>query len=172
MRGLQFRKRFKIGPWMAINLSKSGTSLSVGPSNFHVTAGKRGTWLYVDLPGSGAYYRKKISSADSKSSDSDKENGSAEPEEQQAQKFDLSPLQRLVKSNSELHLVDALRALEAGDEAEALAYQHAAQAASLADGAFLAGVLALKQEDNQKAVDYLLHALKLKDSLGKHLASL
>lgn len=60
--GLYFRKRIKILPGVHMNISKSGTSWSVGPRGAKVNFGKRGTYVTTGIPGTGIYSRTKVSS--------------------------------------------------------------------------------------------------------------
>lgn len=59
--GIYFRKRIKILPGVHMNVSKSGTSWSVGPRGAKVNFGKRGTYITTGIPGTGIYARTKIS---------------------------------------------------------------------------------------------------------------
>ena len=59
--GLYFRKRVKILPGVHLNISKTGTSWSVGPRGASVNVGKRGTYVNAGIPGTGIYSRTKIS---------------------------------------------------------------------------------------------------------------
>lgn len=159
--GFRFRKSFKIAPWFKINISKTGASVSLGPDDMHITTGMHGTYFYMDLPGSGAYYRKKL----------DTKNGSDSDKQQAAEhtKLDLSFWQRLTTPPGEIALVDTLKALN--EEDLDTAYRCAKDAEHLADGAFLAGFIALQREDFEQAIYYLNHALKKKEDLGKNLKS-
>ena len=47
-----------------MNISKSGTSWSVGPRGAKVNFGKRGTYVTTGIPGTGIYSRTKVSSND------------------------------------------------------------------------------------------------------------
>jgi tetratricopeptide (TPR) repeat protein len=156
--GFRFRKSFKIAPWLKINISKTGASVSLGPDDFHITTGSHGTYFYMDLPGAGAYYTKKL---DTKNGKSDK------PDEAEA--LEMGFWQRLTTPPGEIALVDALKALHANDLESA--YRCAKDAAHLADGAFLAGFLALQKELYEQAIYYLNAALKLKDDLGKQFTA-
>lgn len=60
--GLYFRKRIKILPGLTLNVSKSGTSWSVGPKGAKINMGKRGTYLTTGILGTGIYSRTKINS--------------------------------------------------------------------------------------------------------------
>lgn len=58
--GLYFRKRIKILPGVHMNVSKSGTSWSIGPRRAKVNFGKRGTYVTTGIPGTGIYSRTKV----------------------------------------------------------------------------------------------------------------
>lgn len=58
--GLYFRKRIKILPGVHMNVSKSGTSWSIGPRGAKVNFGKRGTYVTTGIPGTGIYSRTKV----------------------------------------------------------------------------------------------------------------
>lgn len=58
--GLYFRKRIKILPEVHMNVSKSGTSWSIGPRGAKVNFGKRGTYVTTGIPGTGIYSRTKV----------------------------------------------------------------------------------------------------------------
>jgi hypothetical protein len=53
---LRFRRRLRIAKGLHLNLSKSGTSISVGGRDASVNFGKRGTRTTVGLPGTGLSY--------------------------------------------------------------------------------------------------------------------
>jgi hypothetical protein len=53
---LRFRRTFRIGPGLRLNLSKSGVSASVGRRGLWFTAGPRGTRATVGIPGTGLSY--------------------------------------------------------------------------------------------------------------------
>lgn len=167
MKGFQFRKSFQLLPGLRLNISKKGASLSIGPDGAHITTGTAGTNLYLDLPGSGAYYRKKLdvgrlTSNKSETKDTGKDTSSSEQDEHLSVGF----WDRLTKPPEELDLIDALRAFSEGDEVKA--YEIAQRATHLADGAFLAGVLAINNQRYAQAVEYLKKALEKKDQLGQH----
>lgn len=56
----RFRHRIKILPWVHLNLSARGPSLSLGPRGASVTLGKRGTYANLGIPGSGLSYRTRL----------------------------------------------------------------------------------------------------------------
>jgi hypothetical protein len=53
---LRFRRTFRIGPGLRLNLSKSGVSASVGRRGLWFTVGPRGTRETVGIPGTGLSY--------------------------------------------------------------------------------------------------------------------
>lgn len=55
--GLRFRRRIRLGKGMWINVSRSGTSLSVGGRGATVNFGKKGTTTTLGIPGTGLSYR-------------------------------------------------------------------------------------------------------------------
>lgn len=57
---IQYRKRIKLLPFLWLNLSKSGWSLTfkVGPLSF--SAGPKGKRVSASLPGTGLSYRKSL----------------------------------------------------------------------------------------------------------------
>ena len=54
--GLRFYKRVHLFPGVAVNVSRSGPSLTMGVRGAHVTLGRRGITRTVGLPGTGIYY--------------------------------------------------------------------------------------------------------------------
>lgn len=159
MKGFQFRKEFKILPGVRLNISKTGASVSLGPSDFHITTGSHGTHLYIDLPGSGAYYRKKLDAKSNNETKEERENREAH------EKLRVGFLNRMVTPLEELAFVDALRALVDGEEDNA--FEHARNAANAPDGAFLAGFLAFKRELFDMAAAFFQQALKFREELGQ-----
>jgi hypothetical protein len=56
MGNFRFYRRVSIFPGLAVNLSKSGPSLTVGMRGAHMTFGRRGVTRTVGIPGTGMYY--------------------------------------------------------------------------------------------------------------------
>jgi hypothetical protein len=54
--GFRFRRRIRLLPGIAINLSKTGASLSVGGPGATVNFGRRGTRTTLGIPGTGISY--------------------------------------------------------------------------------------------------------------------
>jgi tetratricopeptide (TPR) repeat protein len=171
MSGFRFRKSLQLLPGVRLNISKKGASLSLGPKGAHITTGTSGTFFSLDLPGSGAYYRKKLDTknGDSKAKPS-KKSSEAEAETQDAdsvpEKLDLGLMQRLTIPTDEIALVEALKALAVGDEAKAL---DEARKSYLADSAFIAGFLLFKRGDWNAAASAFSEALKNAANLDKHI---
>jgi hypothetical protein len=59
--GFRFRRSVKVGSGVRVNLSKTGSSLSVGRRCETVNAGKHGVYTTIGYPGSGHSDRQKIS---------------------------------------------------------------------------------------------------------------
>ena len=61
LKGARFKKRSTIIPGLLrINLSKSGTSASVGPQGADINIGRKGITTNAGIPGTGLSYRQKI----------------------------------------------------------------------------------------------------------------
>jgi len=59
--GIFFKKSIKVAPGLRLNISKRGTSVSIGPRGAKLNIGKRGTYVTTSIPGTGIYSRTKIS---------------------------------------------------------------------------------------------------------------
>ena len=57
---LRFLRRIRIAPGISLNLSKSGIGAYIGPRGVKVSAGRRGVYANVGLPGTGLAYREKL----------------------------------------------------------------------------------------------------------------
>lgn len=58
--GFRFSRRISIFKGLRLNLSKSGTSVSLGGRGAWLTFGKRGAQATVGIPGTGMSWREKI----------------------------------------------------------------------------------------------------------------
>jgi tetratricopeptide (TPR) repeat protein len=168
--GFRFWKRIQVAPGVTLNLTKSGPSLSVGPRGAKVTVGGRGVRASVGLPGTGMYYTTKLGSSASKGSKkkgrgTGRKKQAANP---QAQAPTQEHFDSLNATGVEKNLVEGCRELTLGHDAAAL--DQLRQAAGLADGAFLAGFLALKENLVDEAATRLAAALQHEQDLGKTLA--
>ncbi len=54
--GFRYRRSIRLGKGLRLNLSKSGTSLSVGGRGATMSISKRGTRTTLGLPGTGLSY--------------------------------------------------------------------------------------------------------------------
>lgn len=50
---MRFQKRIQILPWVHLNISATGVSLSLGPPGLSINIGKKGTKLTAGIPGTG-----------------------------------------------------------------------------------------------------------------------
>jgi len=157
----RFWRRIGIAPGITLNLSKSGGSLSFGPRGAKFTVGSKGRRATLGIPGTGLFYTKRLTGG----TESRKRTGSpaaVNRKDRLTQGF----FRRLVTPDDEEALVDGCRELVLGDENKALGYL--AKATHLADGAYLAGFLALKHERLQKAEAYLSTAAQKHRRLGRY----
>ncbi len=161
--GFRFWRRVKIAPGVTLNLSKSGGSLSIGPRGAKITVGPRGRRATVGIPGTGLFYTTKLDKGRGR-----RPSGGAPPQTAADGHLDLGFFQRLVIPPDERELVEALRALVAGDEAAVQA--HLQHAVHLADGAYLAGFLALKQGKLREAGLHLAAAAEKDNELGTYFS--
>ncbi len=164
--GLRFWRRVKIAPGVTLNLSKAGGSLSIGPRGSKVTVSSRGKRATAGIPGTGISY---TSTFPHKSSRGRKTK--AAPLTPTVQLKDrLSPgfFKRLFMPDDEKSLVDGCRELVLGSEQKA--FEHLKRAVHLADGAYLAGFLALKKQLLPEAAYYLKAASQKQSRLGYYFS--
>jgi len=178
--GFRFWRRVRVAPGVTLNLSKAGGSLSFGGRGAHFTVGSRGKRATVGIPGTGLFYTTKLSSKPGRSrrravrgrdESADPELASAdwaEPEVAPEDRLSLGFFQRLLTPKEEQALVDGCRELALGHEAAAL--EHMRNAAHLADGAYLAGMLALKAGREVEAIPYLKDAVARQRELGRYFS--
>lgn len=168
--GFRFWKRIKIAPGVTVNLSKSGASLSFGPRGAKFTVGPKGSRVTVGIPGTGIYYTTTVSSRKARKEEEAIEPYSAPsvPTVRPEERLSLSFFKRLITPKDEEALVDGCRELVLGNEEKAL--EHLKNAVHLADGAYLAGFLALKYDQLDDAATYLETAAEKHGSLGQYFA--
>lgn len=184
--GFRFFKRVGLAKGVTLNLSKSGGSVSIGPQGAHLTLGPQGARVSLGIPGTGLYYTTNFSlgklgkmfggssgpettptqqtPAVEKSQTAPQT--SAETENAKATKEVLT---QLSVPDDQKALADGCKALADGNEATA--YPLLQQATHLADGAFLAGVVALRKGQFAEATQYLSLASRQEQELGRHLAN-
>ena len=161
--GFRFWKRIRIAPGVTLNLSKSGASLSFGPRGAKLTIGPGGRRATVGIPGTGLFYTTTIPNKKGVPR-TDATGHKVHPKD----RLSLGFFKRLVTPSDEKALVDGLRELALGNEA--LALGHLRQAIHLADGAYMAGFLALKKNRLEEAGRFLEGAAEKPDQLGRYFA--
>jgi tetratricopeptide (TPR) repeat protein len=165
----RFFRRIRIAPGISVNLSKSGASVSVGPRGAKMTVGPRGTRRTVGIPGTGMYWYETSGSGRSRGSGSGSgrrsRRSAPQPSIRPEDQLDLGFFKRLFTPAGEEAFVDGMREVVRGDEAAALATLESS--VHLADGAFVAGLLALKQDQLRDAEAYLLEASRRSVELGE-----
>jgi tetratricopeptide (TPR) repeat protein len=181
----------KSGP--SLSVGRPGATFNVGPKGTRTTVGAPGTGIsyttersWGTLTGSKAPQRESggpPSSGRAKSAPSvsfpGKQPGALPggqpaalpgdtPAVPSASRLELSFFQRLSTPDDEEALVDGCRELALGDPQKA--YARLQQAVHLADGAYLAGLLAMRDGQYADAANYLSYALEQQADLGRRLA--
>ena len=164
----RFWRRIRIAPGLTLNLSKAGASLSFGPRGAKFTIGPRGKRATVGIPGTGLFYTTTFSGGKRRDQTATPETALAVPQVRPKDRLTLGFFKRLITPDDEEALVDGCRELVLGNEEKACEYLK--QAVHLADGAYLAGFLALKQERLEEAADYLTIAADKYNSLGRYFS--
>lgn len=168
----RFFQRVRIAPGLTLNLSKRGASVSVGPRGAKFTVGTRGTRATVGLPGTGLFYT--VTNPHRPSRPTPAVAPAALPTSTRSTRSKLSMgfFKRLVTPAHERAFVDGVSALNDGREAEALQKMEEALQGNpgLADAAWVAGLLRLKQEKLEQAIAHLRAALNASTPLGTRFA--
>lgn len=164
----RFWRRIRIAPGVTLNLSKSGGSLSFGPRGAKFTIGPRGKRATMGIPGTGLFYTTTLPSGRSGGRKTASYSAPAVPTVRPEDRLTLGFFKRLITPDDEEALVDGCRELVLGNEDKAL--QHLEQATHLADGAYLAGFLALKKERLEEAANYLATAAEKHSRLGRYFS--
>lgn len=60
--GFRLQRSIRLGKFLRLNISKSGVGISAGFPGLRLSAGPRGSFINVGVPGTGLSYRKKIGS--------------------------------------------------------------------------------------------------------------
>ncbi len=155
----RFWRRIKIAPGITVNMSKSGASLSLGPRGSKITVGPKGNRATVGIPGSGFYYTKQLPKS---SAPSQKDAPSSNDT------LKLGLIKRLFTSDEEKSLVEGLAKFISGDTSSA--YEQFCASSALADGAFLAGFIALDLAEYQTSAGYLKQAAAQHEQLGTYFS--
>lgn len=164
---LRFFRRIRVAPGVTLNLSKTGISASAGPRGAKYTVGTSGQRATVGLPGTGLFYTKH-SPRGGKMERRSGTRAAQVPSRQfpETSPPDLNFFQRLTASPSEKQLVAGCRALSQGERQEALSCFE--ETVEFADGAFLAGFLALGAKRLGDAASWLGMARAKHGELGRH----
>ena len=185
--GFRFFKRMNVLPGVTLNLSKSGGSFSVGPRGARLTMGPQGARVSLGIPGTGLYYTtnfslskiRKFFGKGTKAAEAAETNDTQiateiptqtkTPVPQQSEQVTPDDIEKVSAPEDYKPLAAGCQALAKGDEDAAFAQFQ--QATHLADGAFLAGVLALKKGQLDEATQYLTAAAGKEQELGKQLST-
>ena len=185
--GFRFFKRMNVLPGVTLNLSKSGGSFSVGPRGARLTMGPQGARVSLGIPGTGLYYTTNFSlskigkffgkgSETAEAAETDETPTATETPTsartappQQSEQVTPDDIEKMSVPEDQKPLAAGCRALAKGNEDAAFAQFQ--QATHLADGAFLAGVLALKKGQLAEATQYLTTAAGKEQELGKQLST-
>ena len=165
--GFRFFRQVKVAPGVRVNLSLGGPSLRFGPGGIGVTAGKRGVRASAGIPGTGLYVTEKIGPQGGSRRKPARKRDQQAPGKPEAS-ITLGFFEHIRAKPVKLALVDGLKALVSGEESRAL--EHFRNATTYADGAFLAGFLALKSGHPSEAQDHLIKVVPLSDDLGKQVS--
>lgn len=163
--GFRFWRRIKIAPGVTVNLSKSGGSLSLGPRGAKFTVSRRGNRATVGIPGTGLFFTSGTPGTGGGRAGRATHSRPAARGIGSEERLSLGFFQRLVTPGEERALVDGCRELAAGRPTRAL--EHLEKAVHLADGAYLAGFLALREERLPEAAEYLARAADDHERLGR-----
>jgi len=159
----RFFRRKKLFPGVSVNLSKSGASLSFGPRGAKVTVGPRGVRKTVGLPGSGMYWTENSGYGKRRRSGN---SAPPAPTVRPEDRLSLGFFKRLITPQNEEDFVDGMKQSVLGHENAAL--RHFEKATDLADAAFMAGLLYLKQERFDQAERHLKSAKAKSSRLGRN----
>lgn len=154
----RFWRRIRLAPGITLNLSKSTASLSFGPRGAKYTISPRGNRATAGIPGTGLFYTVRDPGRGRGQG-----RGASAPTVRAQDRLTLGFFRRLATPAAERGFVDGLKALHDNDEGEALRLFD--RSASLADAAWLAGILHLKAENFERAERCLLDALARKHEL-------
>lgn len=167
--GFGFHKSIQLLPGIRVHLSKSGASLSLGRPGATVNVGGRGVRTTVGAPGTGISYTTQRSWGGRRGRSGGappRDSAAARRTPQQAPRIELPAPRVRPATPEEDALVKGWQMLHEGNEAGAL--EELNRAVPLADGAYLAGVLALKHGLHMQAAGYLSYALEKQAELGQH----
>ncbi len=168
--GFRFWRRVRIAPGITMNLSKSGGSFSFGRRGAKFTVGTSGKRFTVGVPGTGLFY---TTTGSGSSPRSRSQSGYAAslpplPAANASNRLTLGFFKKLITPEEEQYFINGCREMVAGNKDKALEYLR--QSTHLADGAYLAGFLALTKGQFQEAVAHLKLAAQNHRKLGCYFA--
>lgn len=165
--GFRFFRRMKILPGVRLNFSKSGISPSFGVRGARITLGRKGIRKTVGIPGTGLFYTEVSSSKRGRGRSGGRGRRPTQPPAREPQhKLDMGFFERLFTPKAERAFVDGCKAYVVGNRRKAAAELR--DATHLADGAFLAGFLAIDAKRLDEGERFLRQALAKHRTLGKH----
>jgi len=162
--GFRFFRRMNIIPGVRLNFSKSGISPSFGVRGARVTLGRTGVRKTVGIPGTGLFYTEVAGSGRGRS----RKRTSPLPAPKPQDRLDLGFFEQLLTPKVERAFVDGCKEYVAGRTEQALAKLR--ESTHLADGAFLAGFLAMDAGRFDEAGTYLKQAAAMSRTLGRYFA--
>jgi len=159
--GFRFFRRMNIAPGVRLNFSKSGISPSFGVRGARVTLGRTGVRTTVGIPGTGLFYTEVAGSGRGRSRKRTRPPPAPKPQH----RLDLGFFERLLTPTVEWAFVDGCKEYVAGRKTQAL--ERLRESTYLADGAFLAGFLAMDAKRLDEAECYLKQASAKHRTLGQ-----
>lgn len=150
---------------MTLNLSKSGGSLSFGKRGAKLKFGPKGKRTTAGTPCAEMLYTTAFSASPKRSNSP---RGAPKPVIPSRRRLNQVFFRRLLAVDNEKAFIDGCRELAMGREDQALS--HLESAVHLADGAFLAGFLALKKRQFDNAARYLQTAASNKARLNRNFS--
>ncbi|MBP9002921.1 MAG: DUF4236 domain-containing protein [Candidatus Hydrogenedentes bacterium] len=163
--GFRFWRRVHILPGISLNFSGSGVSVSVGPCGAKLTWGPRGIRATAGIPGTGLFYTTRLDQPRytrraRNASLADEALSDTPPEVD----YDTLLAPQPGATGPEQAYLKGLRAVLADQIDEAAKWFSLAD--SLTDGAFMAGMVAMKQKRFRDAATLLEWARARQDELG------
>jgi len=164
--GFRFFRRMQIAPGVRLNFSKRGVSPSFGVRGARITLGRQGVRKTVGIPGTGLFYTQVAGKKGGRKRARRRQADVPPPPPEPQHKLDLGFFSRLFTPAGERAFVDGCRAYVAGNTKKA--FSELRGATNLADGAFLAGFLALDAKKLDEAERHLREAASKHCSLDRH----
>lgn len=149
--GFRIQRSLRLGKFLRLNISKSGVGVSASLAGFTFGSGPRGTYINVNLPGTGLSYRKHLSSKKSRQSVRKKK----DTDSAQSTTLSDSPQPGLLASGHEKALAKGIDYYREGHKDEAL--EHFLEAAPKEAGAaiFAAGIIVEQDRTDYRATELL-----------------